>query len=239
MTIEAEALDAEGSVREYAAEARAAREAAAKARLAAQALATERDTLAKLLLPTRDPEYPPIVDSLKVTPGYETALGASLGDDLDAPAAPSAPVRSVIEVARADGALPNDVEPLSRYVEAPPELSRRLKQIGVVAPEDGPKLQRHLKPGQRLVSQSRRHCGAGTASSPPVTAPRRRRNASPSATGWPASRPGRSPRARRPNVSPKLSTPQRKLTRKPNCASGRYARAGATPRPGFRNCASN
>ena len=36
--IEAEALDAEESVREYAAEARAAREAAAKARLAAQAL---------------------------------------------------------------------------------------------------------------------------------------------------------------------------------------------------------
>ena len=38
------------------------------------------------------------------------------------------------------------------HVEAPLELTRRLRQIGVVKRTDGARLQPHLKPGQRLVS---------------------------------------------------------------------------------------
>ena len=37
-------------------------------------------------------------------------------------------------------------------MQRPPELARRLKQIGVVRRADGARLQRQLKPGQRLVS---------------------------------------------------------------------------------------
>ena len=91
-------------------------------------LATEVETLAKLLLPARDPDMPPILDSLKVTAGYETALGAVARRRSRRPRrSERAGALAVIEVARADGALPTDVEPLSRYVEAPPELTRRLQ----------------------------------------------------------------------------------------------------------------
>jgi chromosome segregation protein len=131
------------------------RDEAAKARLDAEKLATERATLAKLLIPARDPEYPPVVDSLAVTPGYEAALGAALGDDLDAPLSTQAPVHwRLIEAQSEDAALPADAEPLDRAVEAPEELRRRLKQIGVVTSEMGVRLQPHLKPGQRLVSKA-------------------------------------------------------------------------------------
>ena len=37
--------------------------------------------------------WPPVIDHVTVEKGYETALGAALGDDLDAPVDPSAPMR--------------------------------------------------------------------------------------------------------------------------------------------------
>ena len=87
------------------------------------------------------------------TPGYEAALGAALGEDLTAPIDDDAPVNwRLIHVETIDPALPHGVEPLSRYVDAPPELQRRLSQIGVVSQEDGLNLQKHLASGQRLVS---------------------------------------------------------------------------------------
>ena len=51
-----------------------------------------------------------------------------------------------------DPALPEGVEPLAAHVQAPPELTRRLTQIGVVAEERGAELVSQLKTGQRLVS---------------------------------------------------------------------------------------
>jgi chromosome segregation protein len=51
-----------------------------------------------------------------------------------------------------DPALPEGVESLASHVQAPQELARRLKQIGVVARERGAELVAHLKTGQRLVS---------------------------------------------------------------------------------------
>ena len=51
-----------------------------------------------------------------------------------------------------DPALPENAEPLSDHVEAPPELLRALRQIGLVEKADGPRLQLLLKPGQALVS---------------------------------------------------------------------------------------
>lgn len=153
-TVEQSTLDAEEAEAELASTAKAKRDAAAKARLALASLMTERETLSKFLMPTNDGGQPPVVDAIKVSPGYEAALVAALGDDLDAPIADEAPVRwRSIAIAPDDGALPADAEPLSRHVDAPQELARRLRQIGVVERASGPTLQPHLKPGQRLVSR--------------------------------------------------------------------------------------
>src|SRR5262249_2044433 len=113
----------------------------------------EVDTLAKLLKPAGDSAHPPVLDAVRVATGYELALAAALGDDLDAPTAAEAPIRwSLNAPAETDAALPQGTKPLDTQVASPPELARRLKQIGVVGRADGARLQKLLKPGQRLVS---------------------------------------------------------------------------------------
>ena len=152
--LEVQALAAEDNARALIGTAEQAREESSKARLRLTALKAERETLVKLLIGTRQPDYPPILDRLRVAPGYEAALGAALGDDLEAPAAEEAAVHwRHVEVARSDAALPSGVEPLANHVQAPPELDRRLRQTGIVTDmEQGRKLQLLLKPGQRLVT---------------------------------------------------------------------------------------
>jgi chromosome segregation protein len=118
-----------------------------------QRLETEAKTIAKLVNGETKNLWPPIIDGVSVTKGYEKAIGAVLGDDLDAPVDPSAPMRwSHLGVVEGDPALPDGVEPLAAHVQAPPELARRLAQIGVVAKERGAELIAQLKTGQRLVS---------------------------------------------------------------------------------------
>ena len=81
-------------------------------------------------------------------------MAPRLGDDLDAPVDPSAPMRwTNAGVSEGDPALPDGVESLAAHVEAPSELARRLAQIGVVAKERGAELVSQLKTGQRLVSR--------------------------------------------------------------------------------------
>ncbi|KKC41234.1 chromosome segregation protein SMC [Devosia epidermidihirudinis] len=97
--------------------------------------------------------WPAIVDELKVAPGYETALGAALGDDLDASSDAGAPMHWSVPVDHTDDpALPQAAEPLSRYVTGSALLKRRLDQIGLISEADGPALMHALKPGQRLVT---------------------------------------------------------------------------------------
>ncbi len=152
--IEQLAEAAEEKVRDLVAAVTVKREQANKAQLRASELRTERETLAKLLMAGNAEGLPPIAEGLQVSLGYEAALGAALGDDLEAPVSDDASVHwRLIEPASADGALPQDVEPLNHYVKAPPELQRRLRQIGIVEREDGARLQPHLKAGQRLVSR--------------------------------------------------------------------------------------
>ncbi len=50
-------------------------------------------------------------------------------------------------------ALPEGVRKLADVVRAPRQLARRLAQIGVVEEADAARLQKQLKPGQRLVSR--------------------------------------------------------------------------------------
>ena len=152
--IEGKAVAAEEASKTAQSEARARRDDAARVRLAANAFSTERETIAKLLTPANEGDFPPVVDHIRISPGYEAALGAALGDDLEAPVAPQASIHwRRMDVASDDHALPADAEPLVMHAEAPPELARRLRQIGVVARADGARLQPHLKPGQRLVSR--------------------------------------------------------------------------------------
>ncbi len=148
-TIEAEAVHAEARQAETR-----SRGPLAEAERAAQRLETEVRTLVKLLGSGGDQRFPPVVDTLTVARGLEAALGAALGDDLDAPVDEAAPAHwSVLASMGDDPALPNGVEPLAAHVSAPPALARRLAQIGVVPREDGKRLAALLLPGQRLVSR--------------------------------------------------------------------------------------
>ncbi|MBI3436160.1 MAG: chromosome segregation protein SMC [Proteobacteria bacterium] len=131
-----------------------ARQPLATADRRAQRLETEAKTLAKVLHVDAKHLWPPVIDLLSVDKGYETALGAALGDDLDAPIEANAPMRWAGAPAEAgDPALPVGAEALAAHVNAPGELARRLAQIGVVERAEGARLAAVLRPGQRLVSR--------------------------------------------------------------------------------------
>jgi chromosome segregation protein len=118
-----------------------------------QRLDTEARTISKIVNGETKNLWPPIIDGITVAKGYEKAIGAALGDDLDAPVDPSAPMRWTNAGATGeDPILPEGVECLADHVQAPSELARRLAQIGVVARERGAELVSQLKTGQRLVS---------------------------------------------------------------------------------------
>ena len=116
-------------------------------------LEAEIRVLANLLRPTGNDLWPPLIDALKVQPGYEAAIAAALGDDLDAPLDESAPQhwRDLGDYAEPP-ALPAGTA-LSNFVGAPHALTRRLAFTGVVTPEEGRDAQKNLLAGQRLVSQ--------------------------------------------------------------------------------------
>ncbi|MFD1702292.1 AAA family ATPase, partial [Methylopila henanensis] len=132
----------------------AARGPAAQANARAERASSEARTLAKLLATDAGRAFPAALELLVVDRGFETALGAALGDDLDAAIDPRAPIRwAGAEADAADPALPAGVTALGVHVVAPPELARRLAQIGVVDRADGERLRRSLAVGQRLVSR--------------------------------------------------------------------------------------
>ena len=98
-----------------------------------QRLETEARTISKIVNGETKNLWPPIIDGVHVAKGYEKALGAALGDDLDAPVDPSAPMRwTDAGVAQAIRRCPTASTRSPTHVEAPSELARRLAQIGVV-----------------------------------------------------------------------------------------------------------
>ena len=117
-------------------------------------LDAEVNALANLLKISEDDLWPPLVDAVSVEPGFEAALGAALGDDLNVADDTGAPVhwRQLAPMINAP-ALPFGAEPLGNYVKAPPVLARRLSQIGLVTRERGAQLAGQLAPGQRLVTR--------------------------------------------------------------------------------------
>ncbi len=83
--------------------------------------------------------------------GYERALAAALGDDLDAVLEGEGARRwSGAQPTTGDPALPTGLEPLADHVEAPAALRRRLAQIGIADSDDGGT---PLAVGQRLVTR--------------------------------------------------------------------------------------
>jgi chromosome segregation protein len=121
-----------------------------EARLAG--LEAEAATLAKLLQAGTS-LWPAVADELVVAPGYETALGAALGDDLEASSDAGAPVHWSAPLDGSDDPpLPQGAEPLSRHVKGSAPLKRRLDQIGLIDKSIGTELVAALKPGQRLVT---------------------------------------------------------------------------------------
>ncbi len=116
-------------------------------------LNAEASALAELLASGSGEDFPPVIDSITAAPGYEAALGAALGDDLETTLDAEAPIHwHGADVDSGDPALPKGAEPLADHIQAPAALARRLAQIGIVAVDQGPRLSRQLKPGQRLVS---------------------------------------------------------------------------------------
>jgi chromosome segregation protein len=120
---------------------------------AADRIQTEVRTLTNLLKPGGDGLWPSIVDQLSVASGYEVAVSAALGDEIEASADEGAPMhwRGLPDLSDV-AALPGDAASLSQFVQAPPALARTLAHVGVVSKATGAALQSQLLPGQRLVS---------------------------------------------------------------------------------------
>jgi chromosome segregation protein len=131
-----------------------AREQLTAAEHALSKLETEAATLAAVLAADAPTGHTPVLDSVDVDAGFEAALGAAFGDDLDAATDEAAPARwRQIDGSAQDGALPEGIASLAGHVRAPAVLARRLALTGVVDRADGARLQPLLKPGQRLVSR--------------------------------------------------------------------------------------
>ena len=118
-----------------------------------QRLSAEAKALGDLLRPEGQDLFPPLVDAVHVQPGYEAALGAALGDDLQAPLDEASPHHwRDLGAYDTSAPLPDGAKALTDFVKAPDALSRRLALTGVVFPDQGKALQPLLQPGQRLVS---------------------------------------------------------------------------------------
>lgn len=149
IAIAEEALQAAEADREATAAGLSTIDAAlAEARAALAALDGEAGTLERALAAARS-DANRILDQLRVAPGYEAALAAALGDDLDA-GTDGAAARSWGGADRRDDdpALPAGTRALAEYVQAPAALARRLAQVAVADSDAG----QRLAAGQRLVT---------------------------------------------------------------------------------------
>jgi chromosome segregation protein len=132
----------------------AAREPLNAAERAHERLDAEIRALRTLLAPPSGQRHRPVLDAIAVDEGWETALAAALGDDLDASTAPGAPVFwSETTPGLDDPPLPSGLMRLADVTRAPAAMQRRLRQIGLVTRAEGPALAPGLRPGQRLVSR--------------------------------------------------------------------------------------
>jgi len=148
----AEALATAEADREAAAGARERAESeSAAARAAVAALESEAKALIKAVESGGGNRA---LNHVKAERGYERALAAALGDDLDASIDEGGQRRwAGASVQAGDPALTPGLARLADHVGAPAALSRRLAQIGVADEDDGTI---QLEVGQRLVTRDGR-----------------------------------------------------------------------------------
>jgi chromosome segregation protein len=145
--------EAEGAYAEASRASVSAREAFNRDDTHRHRLAAEVAALAEVLAIKDGEKWPPMIDSLSVPPGLETALGAALGEELAAAANPDAArhwaTLPALEPAPIPGAR------LSDQVSGPGLLARALQAIGLVQSDaEGAAAQAGLVPGQSVVSPS-------------------------------------------------------------------------------------
>lgn len=122
-------------------------------------LTAEARGLSQILTTVRK-DGAPVLDAVRPDKGYELALAAALGDDLnlslskkDVQTALAFWSEDFESKAKSIDIAALGVAPLSASVKAPAALSLRLSTIGVVSREDGDRLQSQLPIGARLVSR--------------------------------------------------------------------------------------
>src|SRR6202012_5204068 len=88
-----------------------------------QRRSAEVKALGDLLHPEGEGLFPPLIDAVQVRDGYEAALAAALGDDLQAPLDEAAP-HHWRDLGAFDQSLPlpEGSKPLSDFVKAPAAL---------------------------------------------------------------------------------------------------------------------
>jgi chromosome segregation protein len=133
--------------RQQAAAARDAAESeAASARAALAALQSEAKALLKAVEGSSGDRA---INHVRAAPGYERALAAALGEDLEAALGTEGTRRwTGAAPLPGDPVLPAGTQGLADHVDAPPALLRRLKQIAVAESDGG----QALAVGQRLVT---------------------------------------------------------------------------------------
>ncbi|RAK62162.1 AAA family ATPase [Phenylobacterium kunshanense] len=146
-------LDAAEEERAQATETEvAARDAARKLDEQLGRLTAEARALAGLVAQAKRGGFAPALDSVAPDRGYEQALAAALGDDLDAALDPAAPAYWGGRDPSAP-TWPPGATPLAPLVRAPTALAARLAYVALVDRADGDRLQKMLPPGGRLVSR--------------------------------------------------------------------------------------
>jgi chromosome segregation protein len=148
-TAEQQLAEAEKGRSGAADERDSAESALATARAALSAARAEHDALARALQHGGGS----VLARLKAEPGYEQALAAALGDDAEAQVGSDGPRRwQGSEPEAGDPPLAEGLERLADRVDAPAELLRRLRQVGIADEDTG----QALAVGQRLVTRDGR-----------------------------------------------------------------------------------
>jgi chromosome segregation protein len=146
-----EAIAAAETKRQTAAARRDAAESeGASARAALAALQSEAKALIKAVEGAAGDR---VIAHVQAAPGYERALAAALGDDLEAALGGDGPRRwTGADALPQDPPLPAGADRLADHVRAPAVLARRLAQVAVVTEDSGVA----LAVGQRLVTRAGR-----------------------------------------------------------------------------------
>ncbi|NNC38654.1 MAG: chromosome segregation protein SMC [Hyphomonadaceae bacterium] len=147
--VEQEALAAKAATE---AQERELRDALTSTRQELSELQAEQKALTRMINSARgSSEWTPVLESVEVKKGYEAALTAAFGDDLEAGLDKDVPLRwNGADAPTAS--LPSGIKSLADFVKAPQALAARLSQIGLVEKSKGAAIAKSLAPGQRLVS---------------------------------------------------------------------------------------